>query len=87
MIRTEREKTREVRKLNVIESFISDETQFTNQIAKKIDVVWPVADRLLNELVDEGRLFGDKVKGYRLHPAPKKEGLRDKIKHLLRFSR
>jgi hypothetical protein len=80
MIRTEREKTREVRKLNVLELFVDDKTLYTNQVAKKIGVVWPVADRLLNELVEERKLTGDKAVGYKLF---QQEGVYGKIKKFL----
>lgn len=82
MIRTEREKTREVRKLNVLKGFVGNETLYTNQVAKKIGVVWPVADRLLNELVEEGRLTGNKLMGYSVYEEPKKETIREKIKRI-----
>lgn len=86
MIRTEREKKREIRKLDALAQFTGDETLYTNQIAKKIGVVWPVADRLLNELVDEGKLTGNKLLGYVLYQEPAKEKLRDKVKRLLHIS-
>lgn len=83
MIRTEREKTREVRKLNVLKAFVGNEILYTNQIAKKIGVVWPVADRLLQELVDEGRLSGDKLAGYTPYKPPVKLTLYERIKRFI----
>ena len=87
LMRTEREKTREARKLDILVSFTEEDTQYTNQVAKKIGVVWPVADRLLRELVREGKLTGDKVKGYRLYEEPieepKKDNFFDKVKSFL----
>ena len=67
MIRTQRERVRDERKHNIIKSFVGHDKLFTNEIAKKINVVWPVADRLLIELVDEKRLAGDKVNGYYIY--------------------
>lgn len=83
MVQSESQKKREVRKLNTLVQFHTDETLYTNQIAKNIGVVWPVADRLLNELVKEGRLTGNKMQGYTLYVEPKKETLREKIKRIL----
>lgn len=70
MIMTERDRIRERRKLEVIDAFSEDEVLFTNQIAKRIGVVWPVADRILKELVHEERIMGGKMNGYTL-PAKK----------------
>lgn len=78
MIMTKRDKTRERRKLNATAEFHGEETLFTNEIAKAIGVVWPVADRLLKELVDEGKLTGDKLNGYK-----KKQTVWGKIKGVL----
>lgn len=85
MIRTEREKTREARKLSALKAFVGNEVLYTNHIAKKIGVVWPVADRLLQELVDEGRLTGDKSYGYKV-PKPVKLTIYGRIKKLLHWA-
>lgn len=81
MIRTEREKAREARKQNIIKAFVGNEVLYTNQVAKKLGVVWPQADRLLRSLVEEGRLVGNKMIGYSL--PEKKETLGEKIKRIL----
>lgn len=83
MIRTERERIRDARKLNIIKAFAGNETLFTNEIAKKVGVVWPVASRLLQDLVDEKRLSGNKVDGYTLFKEERKKSLLEKIKGIL----
>lgn len=85
MMKSPREQKRELRKANILSSFDENETQYTNQIAKRINVVWPVADRLLQELVDERQLVGDKLAGYKLYHKSKKENIFEKIKRLLPF--
>lgn len=77
---TERDKTREERKAQVLESFSEGKKLYTNHVAKQIGVVWPVADRLLRELVAEGRLSGSKGWGYTL---PEKQTLWRKIREVL----
>jgi hypothetical protein len=80
MIRTERERIRETRKSEIIKAFVGNEVLYTNQVATKIKVVWPQADILLQSLVQEGRLTGNKMIGYSV---PKKETFRDKIRKFL----
>lgn len=84
-MKTEREKTREARKLTILNHFSGDERKYTNQVAKEADIVWPVADRLLNELVAEGRLVGDKIKGYALYETPMKLPLWQRLKRRVSF--
>lgn len=59
-----REKIRIARKNKIVKLFAADEKLFTNQVAVRASIVWPVADGLLQELVEEGRLAGDKINGY-----------------------
>jgi predicted transcriptional regulator len=83
MIRTEREKIREVRKLDILSTFKGSETQYTNQIAKGIGVTWMVADRLLQQMVDEGRLYGNKMLGYSTQKKPEDMSRWEKLKRML----
>lgn len=82
-MKTEREIIREARKLDIIDALKVDNALYTNQIAKKLDVVWPTADRLLQELADEGRIFGNKLLGYSLYDKEQKVTFYDKIKKFL----
>lgn len=77
---TPTQQEREKRKLAILAEFQEGEKLYTNQVATKINVVWPVADRLLRELVKEGRLSGDKATGYIMF---KKPSLLEKIRNVL----
>ena len=61
---TNQDKTREMRKLKILSLFNGNEKLYTNQVARETNLVWPTADRLLQELVGEGSLYGDKNDGY-----------------------
>lgn len=84
MIKSEREKTRVVRKEKVLAMFSDGNTLYTNTVAKKIGVVWPVADRLLQQLVDEGRLSGNKLDGYSLYKEPASRTRWGRVKNFFR---
>lgn len=77
---TPTQQEREKRKLAILAEFQEGKKLYTNQVATKINVVWPVADRLLRELVKEGRLSGDKPTGYIMF---KKPSLLEKIRNVL----
>lgn len=78
---TKHQKTREERKLRILAEFEGGEKLYTNQVATRLGLTWPVTDRLLQQLVVEGRLFGNKL-GYTVEE-PKKPTLMEKIKDAL----
>jgi predicted transcriptional regulator len=65
----EREIVREKRKALILD-ILEEGTQFTNQIAREVGVNWPMADKLLSEMVQARTIVGDKLNGYRLPPSP-----------------
>jgi len=79
MVTSERDQKRQARKASILVMFANDTTIYTNQVAKGIGVVWPVADTLLQELVQEQKLSGDKESGYRIYKK-QKESFSDKVK-------
>jgi len=86
MIRTERDKVREARKIKILEQFAGKRIPLTvNEVARKVDIVWPVAFKLLTQLVEEGRLYGDKLNGYTLYPPEikKQPSLAQKVRQFL----
>jgi Mn-dependent DtxR family transcriptional regulator len=84
MTRLNQERVRDERKAAVISLFNNGDSLYTNKVAKGIGVVWPVADRLLQDLVKEGIIEGDKVAGYKLAKKIDKTTLRYRIKKFLR---
>lgn len=77
---TERDRIREDRKIKILDGFPKDKKVFTNEVATKIGVHWPVADSLLRALVAEGKLAGGKDNGYIL---PVKPTILERIKSVL----
>lgn len=84
MTRLNQERVRDERKAAIISLFNNGDALYTNKVANAIGVVWPVADRLLQDLVKEGTIEGDKVAGYKLAKKIDKTTLRYRIKKFLR---
>lgn len=85
MVITEREKTREARKKNIMKIFPEGATIFVNEIARRLDITWSMANLLLDELVLEDRLIGNKDNGYKLYKEPR-ASIWEKAKRLLHVS-
>ena len=66
MVLTTRDKIRELRKDKVVCLFDEKDILFTNEISRNINVVWGITDKIMRELVEEGRVAGNKYDGYRL---------------------
>lgn len=84
MTRLVQEKIRDDRKIAIISLLNNEEVLYTNKVAKGIGVVWPVADRLLQELADDGLIQGNKITGYKLSKKIDTSTFRYKIKKFLR---
>jgi DNA-binding transcriptional regulator YhcF (GntR family) len=79
--RTKRANARELKKLAALAVFKDNEILSTNQVAVRMRVGWPVADRALYYLVEDGKLIGNTATGYSLRKDH--TSLLDKLKRLI----
>jgi hypothetical protein len=85
MVKSSRLRVREARKQKALALFSENETLLVNQVAAKMGMGWPVASRLLEYLVEDGKLVGNTRMGYRLPRAQQAHNLSllDRIKRIL----
>lgn len=76
-------KSREELKQQVLAVFNEGDKLYTAEVARRAGLKWPQTDRLLQQLVAEGRLFGNKT-AYMLQE-PEKLSMIGKLKNALGF--